>query len=170
MNAAEFRKAIPVLVSALLFGAAVLPAQDAAKQSGAKERTRGTDMKIVVTSVMVGDQDKALKFYTEILGFVKKADIPAGADRWLTVVSPDQPDGPELLLEPTGFPPAKTYQKALFDAGIPWTSFEVADIAATHERLKKMGVVFRTPPTRTGPVTVAVFEDTCGNLIQLAQK
>jgi catechol 2,3-dioxygenase-like lactoylglutathione lyase family enzyme len=155
---------VPVL------GAAVLLAQDAAEQSGAQDRNGGTHLKIVVTSVMVGNQDKALKFYTEILGFVKKEDVPVGRDRWLTVVSPEQPDGPELLLEPTGFPPAKTYQKALFDAGIPLTSFAVADIAATYDRLKKRGVVFRTPPIRTGSVTVAVFEDTCGNLIQIAQK
>ncbi len=127
-------------------------------------------MKIVVTSVMVSDQDKALKFYTEVLGFVKKMDIPAGEGRWLTVVSPEQPDGPELLLEPTGFPPAKTYQQALFDAGIPLTSFAVTDMEKTCQKLKDSGVVFHTDPTRMGPVTVAVFEDTCGNLIQIVQQ
>ena len=127
-------------------------------------------MKIVVTSVMVDDQEKALKFYTEVLGFVKKTDIPAGGARWLTVVSPEQPDGTELLLEPMGFAPAKTFQKALFDAGIPWNSFAVADIEATHERLKKLGVVFRGAPKKMGPVTIATFEDTCGNLIQIAQQ
>ena len=127
-------------------------------------------MRIRVTSVMVSDQDKALKFYTQILGFVKKTDVPAGESRWLTVVSPEEPNGPELLLEPTGFAPAKTYQKALFDAGIPLTSFAVADIQAAYEKMKNLGVAFRTKPTRMGPVTVAVFEDTCGNLIQLAQK
>ena len=127
-------------------------------------------MKIVVTSVMVNDQDKALKFYTEVLGFMKKTDIPMGGPRWLTVVSPEQPDGPELLLEPIGFPPAKTYQKALFDAGIPLTSFAVTDVESSYQKLKKQGVVFRTNPTKMGPVTLAVFEDTCGNLIQIAQK
>jgi len=126
-------------------------------------------MKIVITSVMVSDQEKALKFYTEVLGFVKKTDIPMGGPRWLTVVSPEQPDGPELLLEPMGFAPAKTYQKALFDAGIPLTSFAVADIESTYQKLKKQGVVFRGAPAKMGPVTTAVFEDTCGNLIQIAQ-
>ncbi|MGH9800418.1 MAG: VOC family protein [Blastocatellia bacterium] len=127
-------------------------------------------MKIVVTSVMVSDQEKALKFYTEVLGFVKKTEIPMGQFKWLTVVSPDQPDGTELLLEPMAFPPAKTYQKALFDAGIPLTSFAVTDIEATFQKLKKQGVVFRSNPTKMGPVTTATFEDTCGNLIQIAQQ
>ena len=127
-------------------------------------------MKITVTSVLVNDQAKALKFYTEVLGFLKKTDVPLGKDRWLTVISPEQPDGPELLLEPMGFAPAKTYQKALFDAGIPLTSFTVADIAATHAKLQKLGVVFRSPPTKMGPVTVATFEDTCGNVIQIVQQ
>ena len=126
-------------------------------------------MKIILTSVMVDDQDKALKFYTEVLGFVKKNDIPLGEDRWLTVVSPDGPDDVELLLEPMGFPPARTYQKALFEAGIPLTSFAVNDIQKEYERMKKLGVVFKTAPTKMGPVTIAVFEDTCGNLIQMAQ-
>jgi predicted enzyme related to lactoylglutathione lyase len=126
-------------------------------------------MKIILTSVMVDDQEKALKFYTEVLGFVKKNDIPLGEDRWLTVVSPEGPDDVELLLEPMGFPPAKTYQKALFEAGIPLTSFAVDDIHKEYERMKKLGVVFKTAPTKMGPVTIAVFEDTCGNLIQMAQ-
>jgi len=126
-------------------------------------------MKIILTSVMVDDQGKALKFYTEVLGFVKKNDIPMGEARWLTVVSPEGPDGAELLLEPMGFPPARTYQKALFEAGIPLTSFGVDDIQKEYERMKKLGVVFKTAPTKTGPVTIAVFEDTCGNLIQMAQ-
>jgi len=126
-------------------------------------------MKITVTSVLVDDQAKALKFYTEVLGFLKKTDVPLGKDRWLTVVAPEQLDGPELLLEPMGFAPAKTYQKALFDAGIPLISFTVADIAATHARLQNLGVVFRSPPTKMGPVTVTTFEDTCGNLIQIVQ-
>jgi predicted enzyme related to lactoylglutathione lyase len=126
-------------------------------------------MKIILTSVMVDDQDKALKFYTEVLGFVKKNDIPMGEARWLTVVSPEGPDGVELLLEPMGFPPARTYQKALFEAGIPLTSFAVDDIQEEYERMKKLGVAFKSAPTKMGPVTIAVFEDTCGNLIQMAQ-
>jgi catechol 2,3-dioxygenase-like lactoylglutathione lyase family enzyme len=126
-------------------------------------------MKIILTSVMVDNQEKALKFYTEVLGFVKKNDIPLGEDRWLTVVSPEGPDDVELLLEPMGFPPARTYQKALFEAGIPLTSFAVDDIQKEYERMKKLGVVFKTAPTKMGPVTIAVFEDTCGNLIQMAQ-
>jgi predicted enzyme related to lactoylglutathione lyase len=126
-------------------------------------------MKIILTSVMVDDQEKALKFYTEVLGFVKKNDIPMGEARWLTVVSPEGPDGVELLLEPMGFPPARTYQKALFEAGIPLTSFAVDDIQKEYERMKKSGVAFKSAPTKTGPVTIAVFEDTCGNLIQMAQ-
>jgi catechol 2,3-dioxygenase-like lactoylglutathione lyase family enzyme len=126
-------------------------------------------MKIILTSVMVDDQEKALKFYTEVLGFVKKNDIPLGEDRWLTVVSPEGPDDVELLLEPMGFPPARTYQKALFEAGIPLTSFAVDNIQKEYERMKKLGVIFKTAPTKMGPVTIAVFEDTCGNLIQMAQ-
>jgi catechol 2,3-dioxygenase-like lactoylglutathione lyase family enzyme len=126
-------------------------------------------MKINLTSVMVDDQDKAIKFYTEVLGFVKKHDIPMGEARWLTVVSPEGPDDVELLLEPMGFPPARTYQKALFEAGIPLTSFAVGDVQKEYERMKELGVVFKTTPTKMGPVTVAVFEDTCGNLIQMAQ-
>jgi catechol 2,3-dioxygenase-like lactoylglutathione lyase family enzyme len=126
-------------------------------------------MKIFVTSVLVDDQEKALRFYTEILGFSKKNDVPAGSYRWLTVVSPEGAEGVELLLEPNTFPPAQTYQKALFDAGIPATMFGVDDIRKEYERLKGLGVVFPTKPTAMGPVTIAVFEDTCGNLIQMAQ-
>jgi len=126
-------------------------------------------MQIKLNSVMVDDQDKALKFYTEVLGFVLSKDIPIGKDKWLTVVSPEGPAEIELLLEPMGFPPARTYQKALFEAGIPATMFAVADIQQEYERMKKLGVVFRSEPTKMGPTTVAVFEDTCGNLIQLYQ-
>ncbi|HEU0178454.1 MAG TPA: VOC family protein [Blastocatellia bacterium] len=126
-------------------------------------------MKIKLTSVMVDDQDKALKFYTEVLGFVKKNDIPMGEARWLTVISPDGPGDVELLLEPMGFPPARNYQKTLYEAGIPLTSFAVEDIQEEYERMKKLGVIFKTAPTKMGPVMVAVFEDTCGNLIQMAQ-
>ena len=126
-------------------------------------------MKITVTSVFVDDQDKALKFYTEILGFVKKTEMPAGDFRWLTVVSPDAPDGVELLLEPNDNPAAKTYQQAIYRQGIPATSFGVDDIHKEYERLKKLGVAFAMEPTAAGPVTLAVFDDTCGNLIQIAQ-
>ena len=126
-------------------------------------------MKIKVTSVMVDDQDKALKFYTEILGFVKKTEIPLGEHKWLTVVSGEEPDGVELLLEPMGFAPAKVFQKALKDAGIPLTMFNVADIQNEYERLEKLGVKFSMKPTQMGPATIAVLDDTCGNNIQLVQ-
>ncbi len=119
---------------------------------------------------MVDDQDKALRFYTEVLGFVKKVDIPVGEARWLTIVSPEGPDDIELLLEPNSNPavPAKEFQKALFEAGIPATSFAVEDVQKEYERLKALGVAFTIEPTNTGMVTVAVFDDTCGNLIMIA--
>jgi predicted enzyme related to lactoylglutathione lyase len=126
-------------------------------------------MRIKITSVMVDDQDKALKFYTEILGFVKKTEIPMGEHKWLTVVSPEAPEEVELLLEPMGFAPAKVYQKALFDAGIPLTAFNVDDIQKEYERLQRLGVVFSMKPTTMGPATLAVFDDTCGNNIQIVQ-
>jgi catechol 2,3-dioxygenase-like lactoylglutathione lyase family enzyme len=126
-------------------------------------------MKIKLTSVLVDDQDKALKFYTDILGFVKKFDIPVGEFKWLTVVSPEEPDGTELVLEPNNNPAASTYQKALFEQGIPLTAFEVDDIHKEYARLKALGVVFTMEPTKMGPSTLAVFEDTCGNLIQIYQ-
>ncbi len=126
-------------------------------------------MRITVTSILVADQANALKFYTEILGFKKKRDIPLGDDRWLTVVSNEQPDGVELLLEPMKFAPAKVYQQALFDAGIPATVFSVDDINNEYERLTALGVHFDMPPTQMGPVLLAVFNDTCGNKIQIAQ-
>jgi catechol 2,3-dioxygenase-like lactoylglutathione lyase family enzyme len=127
-------------------------------------------IKLKVTSVMVPDQEKALTFYTEMLGFVKKTDEPVGGGgRWLTVVSPDEPDGTELLLEPIGFAFARRYQKELREAGLPFTSFIVANVEETHERLTRLGVVFRTPPTKSGPTTIAVLDDTCGNWIQIFQ-
>ena len=126
-------------------------------------------MKIKVTSVMVDDQDKALKFYTEKLGFVKKTEIPLGEHKWLTVVSGEESDGVELLLEPMGFAPAKVFQKALKDAGIPLTAFHVNNIQSEYERLEKLGVKFSMKPTQMGPATLAVFDDTCGNNIQLVQ-
>jgi len=127
-------------------------------------------MKINLTSVMVDDQDKALRFYTEVLGFVKKVDIPVGEAKWLTVVSPEGPDDIELLLEPNSNPavPAKEFQKALYEAGIPATSFAVDDVQKEYERLSALGVVFAAEPTTAGDVTTAVFDDTCGNLIMIA--
>jgi len=119
---------------------------------------------------MVGDQEKALTFYTEILGFVKKQDIPMGEHRWLTVVSPEGSDDVELLLEPMGFEPAKTFQAALYEAGIPLTAFEVADVQAEYERLQELGVVFKGEPMDVGTTIIATFEDTCGNLIQIYQE
>ncbi len=118
---------------------------------------------------MVNDQDKALKFYTEVLGFVKKTEVPLGEHKWLTVVSGEERDAVELLLEPMGFEPAKVYQKALFDAGIPLTAFNVDNIEKEYERLRKLGVKFSMPPTKMGPATLAVFDDTCGNNIQIVQ-
>lgn len=125
-------------------------------------------MQIKLNSVMVDDQNKALKFYTETLGFVKKFDIPMGEFRWLTVVSKDREDL-ELVLEPMRFPPAKTYQAALFAAGIPSTALATTDIDADYSRLKNLGVIFRGEPQQAGPVKVVLFEDTCGNLINLYQ-
>jgi catechol 2,3-dioxygenase-like lactoylglutathione lyase family enzyme len=125
-------------------------------------------MRITVTSVLVDDQDKALAFYTERLGFVKKTEIPVGAARWLTVVSPEDPDGIELLLEPDSHPAARPFKQALFDDGVPFTSFTVGDVRAEYERLSAAGVRFTQEPTTHGPVTTAVLDDTCGNLIQLA--
>ena len=127
-------------------------------------------MKIVVTSILVDYQDKALRFYTEMLGFVKKTDVPMGTHRWLTVVSPESRDGVELLLEPDGHPAARPFKNALVADGIPFTSFGVADVKAEFDRLSRAGVRFTQPPVPMGPVTTAVLDDTCGNLIQLAQR
>lgn len=124
-------------------------------------------MKIKLSSVMVDDQEKARLFYTRVLGFKVKNDIPMGDARWLTLVSPDGPDDIELLLEPTAFPPARTYQQALFDARIPLTAFEVDDIQAEYQRMNTLGVKFRSEPVESGPVISVLFEDTCGNLIQI---
>ncbi|MFJ4843343.1 VOC family protein [Streptomyces sp. NPDC088746] len=124
-------------------------------------------MKIHLSSVFVDDQEKALRFYTDVLGFVKKADVPLGADRWLTVVSPEAPDGTELLLEPDGHPAVKPYKDALVKDGIPATSFAVDDVRAEFDRLRGLGVRFTQDPLEMGPVTTAVLDDTCGNLIQI---
>jgi catechol 2,3-dioxygenase-like lactoylglutathione lyase family enzyme len=126
-------------------------------------------MKIVVTSVLVDDQDKALRFYTDVLGFVKKTEVPLGHARWLTVVSPDDPDGVELVLEPDEHPAVRPFKRALVEDGIPWTSFGVNDVNAEYKRLVDAGVRFTQPPVEMGPVVTAVFDDTCGNLIQIAQ-
>jgi len=127
-------------------------------------------MKINLTSVLVDDQDKALAFYTDKLGFVKKTDLPAGEFRWLTVVGPDEPDGPELLLEPDSHPAAKPFKEALVSDGIPYTSFAVDDATAEFDRLKGLGVRFTQEPLTMGPMTTAVLDDTCGNLIQIASQ
>ncbi len=126
-------------------------------------------IRIKLNSVFVDDQAKALAFYTEVLGFVKKQDIPVGQYKWLTVVSPADPDGTELLLEPDDNPAARTFKRAIFEQGIPMTTFFVDDVQGEYERLRKLGVVFTQAPTRMGPATVAVLNDTCGNLIQLTQ-
>ncbi|MEX1215002.1 VOC family protein [Saccharospirillum sp.] len=126
-------------------------------------------IRIHVTSVPVDNQEKALAFYTEKLGFIKKTEIPVGEHKWLTVVSPKEQNGVELLLEPMAFEPAKVYQKALSDAGIPWTSFAVEDLESEHQRLSELGVQFTMSPKVVGPVMMAVLDDTCGNNIQLVQ-
>jgi catechol 2,3-dioxygenase-like lactoylglutathione lyase family enzyme len=126
-------------------------------------------MRIYVTSVFVDDQEKALRFYTDVLGFKTKNDIPAGEARWLTVVSAEDPDGTELLLEPDAHPATKPFKAALVADGMPLTSFAVSDVKAEHERLVGRGVTFTQPPLEMGPVTTAVFDDTCGNLIQIVQ-
>ncbi|AKS32521.1 VOC family protein [Mycolicibacterium goodii] len=127
-------------------------------------------MRINLTSVFVDDQEKGLRFYTDVLGFVLKHDVPVGVDRWITVVSPQDPDGTELLLEPSGHPAARPFKDALVADGIPFTSFAVDDVEAEYRRLRGLGVRFTQEPTEMGPVTTAVFDDTCGNLIQIAQQ
>jgi catechol 2,3-dioxygenase-like lactoylglutathione lyase family enzyme len=127
-------------------------------------------VKINLASVLVDDQDKALSFYTEVLGFVKKTDVPLGEARWLTVVSPEEPDGPELVLEPDTHPAVKPFKQALVDDGIPFTSFAVDDVKAEYERLRALGVRFTQEPLETQSVTTAVLDDTCGNLIQIASQ
>lgn len=127
-------------------------------------------MRIVVTSVFVEDQEEALGFYTGVLGFRKKEDVPLGGGRWLTVVSPEDAEGVELLLEPSDHPAVKPFKRALVEDGIPFKSFGVEDVEAEHARLEGLGVRFTQPPTAFGGVKTAVFDDTCGNLIQIAQK
>ena len=127
-------------------------------------------MRIHLTSVLVDDQSRALEFYSDVLGFVKKHDVPLGEHRWLTVVSPDQLEGPELLLEPDAHPAAKPFKQALVEDGIPFASFAVEDVHKEFERLQALGVRFTQEPLQAGPVTTAVFDDTCGNLIQIASQ
>lgn len=125
-------------------------------------------MRVRLNSILVEDQDKALQFYTEVLGFVKKTDIPAGGGRWITVVPPDEPDGPELVLEPAGFDFAKAYRKALYDRGIPFTALGSEDVQAEYEKLKARGVVFKSPPSKVeGLPMMATFDDTCGNYVMM---
>jgi catechol 2,3-dioxygenase-like lactoylglutathione lyase family enzyme len=127
-------------------------------------------MRINLASVLVDDQEKALRFYTDVLGFVKKYDIPLGEHRWLTLVSPQDPDGTELVLEPSSHPAVKPFKEALVADGIPYTSFAVDDVKAEYERLRGLGVHFTQEPAEMGPVTTAVLDDTCGNLIQIAHQ
>jgi catechol 2,3-dioxygenase-like lactoylglutathione lyase family enzyme len=127
-------------------------------------------MRINVTSVLVDDQAKALEFYTNLLGFVKKADVPVGEYRWLTVVSPESPDGVELALEPDAHPAAKPFKKALVSDGVPFTSFAVDDVGTEFARLQARSVRFTQEPTKADGVTTAVFDDTCGNLIQIVSE
>jgi catechol 2,3-dioxygenase-like lactoylglutathione lyase family enzyme len=127
-------------------------------------------VRINLTSVLVDDQDKALRFYTEMLGFTAKHDIPMGEHRWITVVSPQDPDGTELVLEPDSHPAVKPFKEALASDGIPFTSFAVDDVHAEFERLRGLGVRFTQEPVDMGPVTTAVLDDTCGNLIQIAHQ
>ncbi|MEN2416813.1 VOC family protein [Streptomyces rimosus] len=126
-------------------------------------------MRIYITSVFVDDQEKALRFYTDVLGFQKKHDIPMGEARWLTLVSPEAPDGTELLLEPSGHPAVPPYKTALVQDGIPAASFAVDDVRAEYDRLRKLGTEFTQEPLEMGGVTTAVLDDTCGNLIQIVQ-
>jgi catechol 2,3-dioxygenase-like lactoylglutathione lyase family enzyme len=127
-------------------------------------------MKITLTSVLVDDQAKALAFYTDVLGFRKKTDVPLGEHRWLTVVSPEAPDGVELVLEPDEHPAARPFKAALVEDGIPFTSFSVDDVEREYERLRGLGVRFTQPPAAMGPVVTAVLDDTCGNLIQITSR
>jgi catechol 2,3-dioxygenase-like lactoylglutathione lyase family enzyme len=126
-------------------------------------------MKISLTSIMVSDQDRALRFYTEVLGFVKKYEFPAGPYRWISVVSPEAPDSTQLSLEPNANPAGKAFQEAMFSQGIPVAVFQVDNIAAEYARMTKLGVRFTVPPSPAGPVTRAVLDDTCGNLIQIIE-
>ena len=147
-----------------------LLAQNATAQD-LNDQQKATTIQIKLTSVVVDDQQKALKFYTEILGFMKKQDVDLGMGpiRWITLVSPHDQDGTELALEPAGFPAAKTFQEAIFKMGVPYTAFAVSDIHKEYDRLTALAVKFRVKPTKMGEQMIAHFEDTCGNVIQLFQ-
>lgn len=127
-------------------------------------------MRISLHSVMVGDQETALRFYTDVLGFEKKVDLPMGEHRWLTLVSPEAPDGTQLVLEPNVNPDARAFQEKLKEQGVPWTAFQVDDCEAEHARLSEAGVSFKTEPTDVGTAVIAVFDDTCGNWLQIYQE
>ena len=157
-----------VCVMMLLIASSVVLAQDTTEKQESNEAS--TTIKIRVAYVFVDDQEVALKFYTEVLGFVKKDDILLGEFRWLTVVSQDNPDGAELLLEPNQHPAAKTFQEAIFKQGMPATTLFVEDIQKTYEKLQKLGVKFTMQPTEMGTTIAAIFDDTCGNLIMIAQE
>jgi catechol 2,3-dioxygenase-like lactoylglutathione lyase family enzyme len=152
----------------LILACSVASADEKTKDSEVKKER--TALKIKVASVFVDDQDKAEKFYTEVLGFEVKENVPVGEFRWLTVVSPDNRDGAELALEPNDNPAGKTFQKAIFDQRIPATMFFVEDLQKTYEKLVELGVVFKVKPTDMGGTFAAIFNDTCGNLIMIAQE
>ena len=153
----------PQRLATAIFEKRAVPALAHCAPMSRKEAT----MRIKLTSIFVDDQDKALRFYTKVLGFVKKREFPVGEYKWITVVSPEGPDDLELSLEPNANPAARTFQESLMKQGIPLTAFEVSDIEAEHQRLGKHGVVFTKEPTDAGPVSIAIFADTCGNLIQI---
>ena len=155
-------------VGMLLMTPLSAPAQETVEMPGPREA--GTMLKIKLAGIFVDNQEKAEKFYTERLGFIIKSDVPVGEFRWLTVVSPVDPEGTELLLEPNDNPAAKTFQKALFDQGIPANAFFVEDVQKTYDKLRKLGVRFTVQPTEVESSTIAVFDDTCGNLIQIVQE
>ena len=148
----------------------MLAARLSAQQEAHDYQRRRTSLRIIVTSLFVQDQGRALEFYSEKLGFIKKEDVPVGEFRWITLVSPEDQGGTELLLEPNNHPAAKEYQQRIFADGIPATMFGVADIQDEYRRLKEKGVTFTMEPTKMGDVTIAVFDDTCGNLIQIVEK
>jgi catechol 2,3-dioxygenase-like lactoylglutathione lyase family enzyme len=154
----------------VIFPIAVFEKHDAPGSVTLPEKsTSGGAMRIKLTSIMVDDQAKALQFYTDLLGFKKKHDIPVGEYRWITVTSPESPEDLELVLEPNANPAARTFQEAMFTQGIPLAAFEVGDVGTEFSRLSARGVVFTKPPTPAGPISLAIFADTCGNLIQLYQ-
>ena len=158
---------IGILITINLIGIPVISAEPEVEQG---EQERQTGLEIRIAGVFVDNQEKAEKFYTEKLGFVVKSNVPVGKFRWLTVVSKDNPDGTELLLEPNENDAAEAYQKSIYEQGIPATTFFVVDLDAEYERLHQKGVKFVLAPTETGEIKIAIFDDTCGNLIQIVQE